>query len=141
MLCTTGKVLANKAAAAAAAAKRKKKEEIDDNELQQVAKCSKKKGETEEGEEESEVEEESDSGSSTSSEIAVSPNDAKSKVKRGQTELEKNLRKGLELEEKIKEQKRMNAKKVEELGAARDEYPPADVDVSTVNSNIGIYDS
>ena len=70
----------------------------------------------------------------------MSLNDAKSKVKQGQTELEKTLREGRELEGEIKEQMRLNAKQVGELGAARDEYPPADVDVSTVNSNIGIYD-
>ncbi len=70
----------------------------------------------------------------------MSLNDAKSKVKRGQMELEKTLREGRKLEEKIKEQKRLNAKKMDELGAAHDEYPPAVVDVRTVNSNIGFKD-
>ncbi len=53
------------------------------------------------------------------------------KPKKGETEEEK---------EKIKEQKRLNALKVAELGAASDEYPAAVVGVSTVNSNVGFYD-
>jgi hypothetical protein len=53
------------------------------------------------------------------------------KQKKGETEEE---------EEKIKEQQRLNAVKVTELGAASDEYPAAVVDVSTVNSNVGFYD-
>ncbi len=61
----------------------------------------------------------------------MSRNDAKSKVKKGQTELEKSLREGGKFEQKIKEQKRLNALKVAELGAASDEYPAAVVDVST----------
>jgi hypothetical protein len=70
----------------------------------------------------------------------MSLNDAKSKVTRGQPELEKSLREGREFEQNIKEQKRLNALNLAEPGAASDEYPAAVVDVSTVNSNFGVYD-